>query len=58
MAIIKCPECNKGISDKAVSCPHCGYRLKEIPQGMGGCGWFLLIVGAIITAVVLLSMGA
>lgn len=24
MALISCPECNKQISDKAVSCPHCG----------------------------------
>jgi len=24
MAIISCPECTKGISDKAPSCPHCG----------------------------------
>ena len=24
MALIKCPECEKKISDKAVACPHCG----------------------------------
>lgn len=24
MALINCPECNKEISDKAQSCPHCG----------------------------------
>lgn len=24
MALIKCPECGKEISDKAASCPHCG----------------------------------
>ena len=24
MAQIKCPECNKEISDKAKSCPNCG----------------------------------
>lgn len=24
MALIKCPECGKEISDKAVACPHCG----------------------------------
>jgi DNA helicase-4 len=24
MALISCPECNKSISDKSVSCPHCG----------------------------------
>lgn len=26
--LIKCPECNKEISDSAPSCPHCGYILK------------------------------
>jgi DNA-directed RNA polymerase subunit RPC12/RpoP len=28
--IIKCPECGKEISDKAVQCIHCGYPLKEL----------------------------
>ncbi len=27
MAIIKCPECGKEISDKAASCPNCGFPL-------------------------------
>lgn len=26
MALIKCNECKKEISDKAFTCPHCGYR--------------------------------
>ena len=25
MALIKCPECEKQMSDKAEKCPHCGY---------------------------------
>lgn len=29
MALIICPECNKEISDKSVTCIHCGYPLKE-----------------------------
>ena len=29
MALIKCPECEKEISDKAKSCPHCGCPLNE-----------------------------
>ena len=24
MALIKCPECQNSISDKAAKCPHCG----------------------------------
>ena len=27
--LISCPECNKQISDKAVSCPNCGYPIQE-----------------------------
>lgn len=27
MALIKCPECRRKISDSAISCPRCGYRL-------------------------------
>lgn len=27
--IIKCPECNLQVSDKAFSCPHCGYPMRQ-----------------------------
>lgn len=27
MALIKCPECEKKISDKAASCPQCGFPI-------------------------------
>lgn len=27
MALINCPECNRVVSDKANSCPNCGYPL-------------------------------
>ncbi len=29
MALIKCRECGKEISDKAESCPNCGYRIHK-----------------------------
>lgn len=29
MALIKCPECGKEVSDKAKECIHCGYPLKN-----------------------------
>ncbi|WP_286909290.1 zinc-ribbon domain-containing protein [Clostridium sp. UBA1652] len=32
--IISCPECNKDISDKAVSCPNCGYPLNNVVQAI------------------------
>lgn len=33
MALIKCPECQKEISDVAKTCPNCGYELKTAVNG-------------------------
>lgn len=30
MALIKCPECGKEISDKARACPNCGYPIAKL----------------------------
>lgn len=30
MALIKCPDCDKEISDRAPTCPNCGCPMKEI----------------------------
>ena len=30
--LMKCPECELQVSDKAVSCPHCGYPLKPLAK--------------------------
>lgn len=30
MSLIQCPECGKEISDKAVSCPNCGYSFQKM----------------------------
>lgn len=30
MALINCPECNKEISEKALSCPHCGNPMNVV----------------------------
>jgi hypothetical protein len=38
MALIRCPECQRSISDKALTCPHCGYPMKPsdaLRQGSG-----------------------
>ena len=32
MALIKCPECQKEISDTVDECIHCGYKLKKIVE--------------------------
>ena len=46
--LIKCPECDQPVSDKAIACPHCGYplatgippdpvrvRKRRLPNGFG-----------------------
>lgn len=58
MALIKCPECEKEISDKAVSCPNCGYPMKpqkdKIVQKTvvkrGGCLTTLLLAAFLVAA--------
>lgn len=32
MALIKCPECSKEVSDKSSTCIHCGYPLANVQQ--------------------------
>lgn len=32
MALIKCPECGREISDKAAACPGCGYPLSKFRE--------------------------
>ncbi|WP_291657516.1 zinc ribbon domain-containing protein [Clostridium sp.] len=33
MALIKCTECGKEVSDKAASCPNCGCPLSQMVKG-------------------------
>ena len=32
MALIKCPECGRQVSDKAAACPDCGYPINSSIQ--------------------------
>lgn len=34
MALIKCPECGKEVSDKATACIHCGYPLNSMDNNV------------------------
>lgn len=31
MALGKCPECSRDVSDQATACPHCGHPLRVQP---------------------------
>lgn len=35
MALMKCPECNKEISDKAIACPGCGFPIVKDGSNQG-----------------------
>ena len=54
MALIKCPECGKEISNNAKNCPNCGYKLKNKNSKL-----LLIVVGIImiITIITLLIIG-
>ena len=30
MALIKCPQCGNQVSDKAITCPHCGVEVQKV----------------------------
>jgi hypothetical protein len=38
MALIKCPECGKEISDQANSCPNCGVPIHNVPTNQSTKG--------------------
>jgi len=50
MALIKCPECSKEISNKAPACPSCGEPIKSPKQKTSFTTWLvlcLIIVGVL-----------
>lgn len=66
MALIKCPECDKEVSDKAISCPHCGYELPNankfekteihsVPAKMGS-GTIGIFAGIILIPIGIITM--
>lgn len=60
MALIKCPECGREISDKAASCPNCGVPIyisaNELKQG--GSSSKELYTIRIICSIILIVAGA
>lgn len=48
MALIKCPECGRQVSDKAAACPDCGYPISSVDKGDRGSGEVAIKIGNII----------
>jgi len=45
MALIKCPECGKEVSDTSYKCPSCGFVIKEPKRSITGNIFKFLFVG-------------
>lgn len=50
MALIKCPECGKEVSNNAEACPNCGYSLKPSTTHFS-----LVLVGCVISVLIVLG---
>lgn len=48
MALIKCPECGKEMSDQALTCPNCGFELRKSEP----VNWTAVFVVLIVIAVI------
>ncbi|WP_066738231.1 zinc ribbon domain-containing protein [Cupriavidus sp. D384] len=48
MALMKCTECTKEISDKATACPHCGARSKpKLKEVLAGVVVVVVVIGVL-----------
>lgn len=56
MAIIKCSECGKKISDKATKCPSCGAPVDKKTNESAIWGFSLSIVSIFLNIVAILSL--
>ena len=55
--LIDCKECNKKVSDKAISCPNCGNVLNKAPVKKDGCFVQTLNIGCGIFLIIFLLIG-
>ncbi len=63
MALIKCKECNKDVSDTAKICPHCGFDLEQSRkheqneiQKKSGNGCLIAVIVFILLLVMLFAL--
>ena len=62
MALVKCPECGRDVSDQAPICPSCGYILKQNAEKVEKDSFYqknritIIITGAIIVSIILILM--
>ena len=59
MGLIRCPECKKKISNKAISCPKCGFQpdqSAQISPKARGCGCIAIVLLVACIAVVIVAL--
>lgn len=56
MAMIKCEECGKEMSDKAMNCPHCGAATAIAKKAVRFQLTLVFVVLALLLLVVLIGM--
>lgn len=54
MSLINCKECNKEVSDTAKTCPHCGYKLKQLKLSLKVENKDIIILGLLIQSFLLM----
>ena len=52
MSLTNCPECNKQLSKKAPTCPHCGHPIKPVVIEQTKKGWKIV---KLISALVIIA---
>lgn len=58
MALITCPDCQKEISESAVSCPFCGRPLRPtVARHTGYATWQKYTIGCFLVLFVLFLIG-
>lgn len=55
MALMKCPECGRMVSDEAESCPQCGYVLSKEGDKPSGKGT-LILISAIVVVLIAIAL--
>lgn len=54
MALINCEECGKEISDKAISCPHCGAPLIDKKKKQSRLPYNLQLIAPLLILIIII----
>lgn len=59
MALIKCPECQKEVSDSALYCPACGKQIKKLKRSFFGklIKWIFILFNIFMIYTLLVGLG-